>query len=105
MKRSIAASLAATAIGLAALAAPAQAQLKLRVADSFPNGHFISEKITKPWIADIQKRAGNALQLEYYPAEQLGKSKDTLSLTGSGVIDIGYVAPAFVGDKLPLSVV
>jgi len=83
----------------------ALAQVKLRVADSFPNGHFISEKVTKPWIAKIHERAGDALKLEYYPAEQLGKAKDVLSLTGSGVVDIGYVAPAFVGDKLPLSVV
>lgn len=79
--------------------------VKLRVADSFPNGHFISEKITKPWIAKIQERTKGELALEYYPAEQLGKAKDILALTGSGVVDIGYVAPAFVGDKLPLSVV
>lgn len=95
---------AAAILALAAGAAHGQA-VKLRVADSFPNGHFISEKITKPWIAEVQKRSGNALQLEYYPAEQLGKAKDVLSLTSSGVVDIGYVAPAFVGDKLPLSVV
>lgn len=105
MNRKTAARLASITLACAFAAGVAQAQVKLRVADSFPNGHFISEKITKPWIADIQKRAGSAVQLEYYPAEQLGKSKDTLSLTGSGVIDIGYVAPAFVGDKLPLSVV
>lgn len=92
------------ALALGSSVAMAQA-VKLRVADSFPNGHFIAEKITKPWIAKINERAGKSVNLEYYPAEQLGKAKDVLSLTGSGVVDIGYVAPAFVGDKLPLSVV
>ncbi len=92
------------ALVLGSSTAMAQA-VKLRVADSFPNGHFIGEKITKPWVAKINERAGKFVNLEYYPAEQLGKAKDVLALTGSGVVDIGYVAPAFVGDKLPLSVV
>src|SRR5690606_34652759 len=42
---------------------------------------------------------------QYYPTEQLGKAKDLLSLTVSGVADIAYVAPGFVSDKMPLSAV
>ena len=86
-------------VGGAAFAEP----VKLRVADSFPAGHYIGEKITKVWMADATKRANGALAFEYYPSEQLGKAKDMLSLTTSGVVDIGYVAPSFVTDKLPLS--
>lgn len=107
MKKTTIALWTCVALGLALGASRAEAQqpIKLRVADSFPNGHFIAEKITKPWIAKIHERVGKDVQIEYYPAEQLGKAKDVLSLTASGVVDIGYVAPAFVGDKLPLSVV
>ena len=105
MKRQVLGLLACMVV-LASASPGAMAQaVKLRVADSFPNGHFIGEKITKPWVAKINERAAKAVNLEYYPAEQLGKAKDVLALTGSGVVDIGYVAPAFVGDKLPLSVV
>ena len=97
---------AAVAAALLAAASVASAEpVKLRVADSFPNGHFIAEKVTKPWIAKIQQLVPKDVVIEYYPAEQLGKAKDVLSLTGTGVVDIGYVAPAFVTDKLPLSVV
>ncbi len=49
--------------------------------------------------------AAKGIEFEYYPAEQLGKAKDFLSLVQSGVIDIAYVAPGFVSDKMPLSVV
>ena len=49
--------------------------------------------------------AGKGFEFEYYPAEQMGKAKDFLSLVQSGVIDIAYVAPGFVSDKMPLSVV
>lgn len=92
---------AATWTTVAAAADP----VKLRVADSFPVGHYIGEKITKFWIDEVTRRAGGAVAFEYYPAEQLGKAKDLLSLTISGVVDVGYVAPSFVTDKLPLAAV
>jgi TRAP-type C4-dicarboxylate transport system substrate-binding protein len=102
MKTSIA---ALVACWIASVGAARADTITLRVADSFPNGHFIVDKVTKPWIAAIEARTHNAVKIEYYPAEQLGKAKDILQLTGAGVVDIGYVAPAFVGDKMPLSVV
>lgn len=87
-KHALSVSLCLAIVVLAGSAALAADPIKLRVADSFPNGHFIAEKITKPWIADILRRAGKKLDIQYYPAEQLGKSKDLLSLTASGVVDI-----------------
>ncbi len=96
----------ALALSFVVAGAAAQAQpVKLRVADSFPSGHYIGEKITKAWMAEATKLSNGALTFEYYPAEQLGKAKDMLSLTSTGVVDIGYVAPSFTTDKLPLSVV
>lgn len=80
-------------------------QIKLRVADSFPTGHWISVNITKYMMEQVSERTGKQVEFEYYPAEQLGKAKDLLSLANSGVADIAYVAPGFVGDKMPLSVV
>jgi len=56
--------------------------IKLRVADSFPKGHFL---------------------VKLYPAQQLGKAADMLKLTQTGVADIGYVAPAYVSEKMPVS--
>jgi hypothetical protein len=39
----------------------------------------------------------------HYPAQQLGKATDMLKLTQTGVADIGYVAPAYASDKMPVS--
>lgn len=78
--------------------------IKIKIADSFPVGHYISEYIVKP-VMERFKAKGLGVEFEYYPAQQMGKSKDMLALTQSGVIDIAYVAPAFVTDKMPLSVV
>ena len=79
--------------------------VKLRVADSFPTGHYIPKALTQPFMDEVKRLTNNAVEFEYYPAEQLGKAKDMLSLTQSGVADIAYVAPAFVSDKMPLAAV
>jgi TRAP-type C4-dicarboxylate transport system substrate-binding protein len=96
------------AIATAALvmAAPAAAQTKIKIADSFPVGHYLPKYFTMPMMERL-KASPNAkgYEFEYYPAEQMGKAKDLLQLVQSGVIDIAYVAPGFVSDKMPLSVV
>jgi TRAP-type C4-dicarboxylate transport system substrate-binding protein len=38
-----------------------------------------------------------------YPNQQIGKAADMLRLTQSGVVDIGYIGPSYVSDKMPLS--
>ncbi len=96
----------AVALVLAASCGASFAQaIKLRVADSFPAGHYIPEVATKPWMEQVTKATNGAVTFEHFPAEQLGKAKDLLSLTLSGVTDIGYIAPSYISDKLPLSAV
>ena len=97
--------LVGAALAAAMLAAPASAQQTFRVGDSFPTGHYIAENTIKPFMAEVEKRTNGQVKFEYYPAQQLGKAKDLMSLALSGVADIAYVAPSFVTDKLPLSVV
>lgn len=87
-------------------AGAAQAQTKIKIADSFPVGHYLPKYVTTPMMERLKALpAAKGIEFEYYPAEQMGKAKDFLSLVQSGVIDIAYVAPGFVSDKMPLSVV
>ena len=97
--------MAALFIALCATGA-AQAQTKIKIADSFPVGHYLPKYVTTPMMERLKALpAAKGIEFEYYPAEQMGKAKDFLSLVQSGVIDIAYVAPGFVSDKMPLSVV
>jgi TRAP-type C4-dicarboxylate transport system substrate-binding protein len=77
--------------------------ITLRVADSFPKGHYLVKLILEPWMEQVKKRTNNAVSFEHYPAQQLGKAADMLKLTQTGVADIGYIAPAYVSDKMPVS--
>jgi TRAP-type C4-dicarboxylate transport system substrate-binding protein len=75
----------------------------LRVADSFPKGHYLVKLVLEPWMEEVRKRTNNAVKFDHYPAQQLGKATDMLKLTQTGVADIGYVAPAYASDKMPVS--
>jgi TRAP-type C4-dicarboxylate transport system substrate-binding protein len=92
-------TLAAT---LATATVPASA-VELKVADSFPVGHYLVRLMLKPWMDDVTKRTNGAVTFSYFPNQQLGKATDMLRLTQSGIIDIGYIAPSYVSDKMPLS--
>lgn len=91
-----------TLLAVASAGALAQDPVKLRVADSLPGKHQVVRYL-KDWMDQVSKATGGQVQFEYFGSEQLGKAKDLLSLTLNGVADIGYVAPSYVSDKLPLS--
>ncbi|HEY0294224.1 MAG TPA: TRAP transporter substrate-binding protein DctP, partial [Bordetella sp.] len=102
-------AVAALALALAGAAGRSAAQaadtIELKVADSFPAGHYLVELMLKPWMADVTKRTNGKVKFSYFPNQQLGKATDLLNLTQSGVVDIGYIAPSYASDKMPLSAV
>lgn len=100
MKRIAAALLVTPAL---AVALQAVAQVKLKVADSFPPSHYISILGAKKFMDEATRLSGGKVTFDYFPTEQLGKAKDFLQLTLAGVTDISYVASSYAPDKLPLS--
>lgn len=97
--------LSAAFVAVAAVAPASAQEIKLRVADVYPLSHPVPTSTIKVFMAEVEKRLPGRVAFEYYPAEQLGKGKDMLSLTQSGVIDIGLVVPSYISDKMPLSAV
>src|SRR5262245_14751891 len=93
---------AALALSLPVSTLPVQA-LELKVPDSFPAGHYLVRLMLKPWMDDVTRRTNGGVTFTYYPNQQIGKAADMLRLTQSGVVDIGYIAPSYVSDKMPLS--
>lgn len=98
---------APVALALAALCSVCAAQDKivLKVADRYPAGHFIPEYATKFWMEGVTKATNGQVTFQYFPGQQLGKPQDMLSLTATGVADVGEVIPSMVSEKLPLSTV
>ncbi len=80
-------------------------KIVLRVGNPFPLNHYMVRYGIKPWMENVTRATNGLVEFQHFPAEQLGKSKDLLALTLSGVADIGYVAPSYVAEKMPLSAV
>jgi len=93
---------AAALFGYGTKSAAADETVTLRVGDSFPAGHYVVALIHK-WMDNVSHRTNGKVKFEYYGAEQLGKARDMLDLTLSGVSDVSYVAPSYVTEKLPMS--
>jgi len=104
VKAAVALVAGAAILGLARAPA-AQADQTLRVADSLPVGHYAAEQGIKPWMEAVTQKTNGAVTFQYFPAEQLGKAKDLLALTQNGVVDGGYIQPAYISEKIPLSTV
>jgi TRAP-type C4-dicarboxylate transport system substrate-binding protein len=96
----IAAHLALAALPAAALAGQ---KITLKMADYMPSGHAIHELVTKPFAEAIAQATNGEVQIQLFPAEQLGKAKEMLPVVQSGKADIALVVPAFFADKMPLS--
>lgn len=105
MKTKMLARGAVTAAALTLYGGGAEAQVVLRMADSLPAGALQSRYSIQYFMERVTQQVGNAVKFEYFPSEQLGKARDMLKLTQSGVIDAGLIIPALASDKLPFSAV
>jgi len=98
-------ALAPMGAAVAGDAAAESERIVLRLADGMPSGHVIDRLIVQPFIRAVTEASGGQVEIRHFPAEQLGKSRDMLILTQTGVADIGYVIPSYTSDRMPLTAV
>ncbi|HEX7387489.1 MAG TPA: TRAP transporter substrate-binding protein DctP [Castellaniella sp.] len=94
-----------SALALTVSGKDGQKTYELKVADWFPTSNPISVDGAKFWMNEVTQASKGAVKFKYYPAGQLAAARDLLSITQSGLTDIGATAPEFNADKLPLSTV
>ena len=78
-------------------------EIKLRVADTFPAGHFISENLTKVWMARVAELTDGKVTFDYFTSGQLGKIPQMMDLVQNDIVDIAYVPPSSYADRVPLA--
>ena len=96
---------AGAALVIAGALAPqiVMAEVTLKVADTFPPGHYIVEAGTTYWMDRVTELTDGEVMFQYFGAGQLGSLRDMFSMVQSGVVDIGYVPPAYNGGTMPLA--
>lgn len=79
------------------------ADITLKVADTFPAGHYVMEHMAKAWMNAVKEKSGGRVDFKYFPGGQLGKLSEMLDMVENGVADIAYVPPSSYADRLPLT--
>src|SRR5690606_39494548 len=62
-------------------------------------------RFSRDWSSDVcsSDLSQGRIEFQYFPAEQLGKAKDLLTLVQSGAADIVDISPSYISDKFALS--
>jgi tripartite ATP-independent transporter DctP family solute receptor len=95
-----------TRIALAALVAlgaalPAGAQQKLQIAGNFASEHPSSVAVDQVFKKELARLTGNQLQVDVFPAMQLGGAKENVDAVRSGTLAITWVGAAFLSRIAP----
>jgi TRAP-type transport system periplasmic protein len=93
--------MAAGSVVLTAGAAQAADPIPVRMANSVPATSHMNVRIFDPWCKRVTAESGGTVDAKLFPANAIATSRNMWDRTLSGVVDIGYVSPAYVAGKFP----
>ncbi len=92
---------AAGILALAVAIPAAQAQDKIRIAGNFATEHSSSMAMEKVFKSEIARLSGNQMQVDIFPAMQLGGAKENVDAVRSGTLFMTWVGAAFLSRIVP----
>jgi TRAP-type transport system periplasmic protein len=98
----LAAAVVAASLGLSAGAASAQAEVTLRCQHFLSPMGSVPRFFIVPWAEKVEADSGGRINVEIYPAMQLGGAPPALyDQIRDGVIDCGWTIPAYTPGRFP----
>lgn len=91
----------AAALALTAVFLPAAAQQKLQIAGNFPTEHPSSVAVDLVFKKEIDRLTNHQLQVDVFPAMQLGGAKENVDAVRSGTLALTWVGAAFLSRIVP----
>jgi TRAP-type transport system periplasmic protein len=82
-------------------ALPAAAQQKLQIAGNFATEHPSSVAVEQVFRKEVARLTNNQLQVDVFPAMQLGGAKENVDAVRSGTLAITWVGAAFLSRIVP----
>lgn len=102
MTRIMTVFLTAAALVLAAgFGAAAKAETVLTYSNFFPPTH-IQSKLAEEWCAEVEKRTGGEVKVQYYPGGTLSSAKDCYGGVVDGISDVGLSVLAYSRGRFPV---
>jgi tripartite ATP-independent transporter DctP family solute receptor len=91
----------AAAFAIAGALVPAAAQQKLQIAGNFATEHPSSIAVDQVFKKEVARLTNNQLQVDVFPAMQLGGAKENIDAVRSGTLAITWVGAAFLSRIAP----
>jgi TRAP-type transport system periplasmic protein len=82
-------------------ALPAAAQQKLQIAGNFASEHPSSVAVEQVFRKEVARLTNNQLQVDVFPAMQLGGAKENVDAVRSGTLALTWVGAAFLSRIAP----
>ena len=89
------------ALVLSATCLQASAQDKLQIAGNFATSHPSSVAVEKIFKAEVARLTNNTLQVDVFPAMQLGGAKENVDGVRAGTLGLTWVGAAFMSRIAP----
>jgi len=98
--------LTAAALGLGAAAAPRPADAQtvtLRYSHWLPPVHVVHRTGIAPWSESVKKASNGTINVQIFPAQQLGQAGDHYDMAKDGVADLTYFNPGYQAGRFPMA--
>ncbi|MDF1726252.1 MAG: TRAP transporter substrate-binding protein [Sulfitobacter sp.] len=83
------------------LAAQAQ-EVTLRLSHWVPPTISPATKGINPWAESVMEASEGRIQVDIFPAQQLGKAPDHYDMASQGIVDLAYVNPGYTAGRFPI---
>ena len=100
----IATGIAASLMCAVAAPGPASAQsATLRFSHWVPPVHVVHRTGIAPWADSVKKASGGTLNIQIFPAQQLGAAQDHFDMVKDGVVDLTFFNPGYQAGRFPVA--
>ncbi len=98
----IKALLAGAALAALTTTAASAQEVTLRLAHWLPPTHPVQTLGIEPWIASLKEASGGRIDVQIFPAQQLGAAPDHYDMARDGIADITYTNPGYQAGRFPI---
>jgi TRAP-type transport system periplasmic protein len=103
-RRTVLASIGAALATPAILTRAHAAEVTLRLHHFLPGVAPMQKQFFEPWAQEISKASNGAIEIQIFPAMQLGgKPPQLVDQTRQGICDIAWTLPVYTPDRFPVA--
>src|SRR5262245_29727435 len=93
--------LAALAFAVAFAHAASAATVNAKLAHWVPKTHPLQLLGMEPWIKSIKEASKGEIEIQIFPAQQLGAAADHYDMARDGIAEIGFINPGYQPGRFP----